>query len=219
MLITPIPAYPQHQTLRMPLLPYTSERNQQQRQSQRSISSLHKRANESEDDDFLDEIIPGMNMPHLPTHMNDIETEQRTCQNRGYELVRDPNVIKHKNSKWHSMLATQKPFTFRDWRKYRSDAGFSLEQINISHYLLKKNKSQSSREKSKRNESIKIYEREKQYAIDNGKGLKRPRIDEQLFEAEAKKKQNSSGSSISSSSSSSQEIQEDWTEKGNTVVP
>ncbi|KAA6396416.1 MAG: hypothetical protein EZS28_008055, partial [Streblomastix strix] len=34
------------------------QRNQQQRQSQRSISPTHKRADESEDDEFLDEIIP-----------------------------------------------------------------------------------------------------------------------------------------------------------------
>ncbi|KAA6370587.1 MAG: hypothetical protein EZS28_033887 [Streblomastix strix] len=222
MLIPLIPAYPQQQTPRIPLLPYTTERNQQQRQSQRSISPPHKKAEESEDDDFLDEIISGMKMPHLPTHMSDIETAQRTWQNRGYDLVRDPSVIKNKNSKWHSKLATQKPFTFRDWREFRSDAGFSLEQINISHYLSKEYKSQSPHDKSKRNESIRIYEREKQYAIDNGKGLKRPRLDEQLFEAEAKKKQNSSSSSSSSSSissSNSQEIQEDWIGKGNTVVP
>ncbi|KAA6365052.1 MAG: hypothetical protein EZS28_039424 [Streblomastix strix] len=92
--------------------------------------------------------------------------------------------------------------------------GFSLEQINIPHYLSKEYKSQSPHDKSRRNESIRIYERERQYAIDNGKGLKRSRIDESLLEAEAKKKQSSS-----SSSSNNQEIEEDWTGKGNTVVP
>ncbi|KAA6369415.1 MAG: hypothetical protein EZS28_035059 [Streblomastix strix] len=172
MLIPPIPAYPQQQTPRIPLLPYTTERNQQQRQSQRSISPPHKRADESEDENFLDEIIPGMKMPHLPSHMSDIETAQRTWQHRGYELVRDLSVIKYKNSQWHSKLAIQMLFTFRDWREFCSDAGFLLEQINIPHYLSKEYKSQSPHEKSKRNESIRIYEQEKQYAIDNGKGLK-----------------------------------------------
>ncbi|KAA6400185.1 MAG: hypothetical protein EZS28_004285 [Streblomastix strix] len=87
MLIPPIPAYQQQQTSRIPLLPYTTERNQQQRQSQRSMSSTHKRADESEDDDFLDEISPGMTMPHLPPHLSDIESAQRIWQNRGYYLV------------------------------------------------------------------------------------------------------------------------------------
>ncbi|KAA6357275.1 MAG: hypothetical protein EZS28_047199, partial [Streblomastix strix] len=114
-------------------------------------------------------------------------------------------------------LATQKPFTFKDWREFWSDAGFSLEQINIPHYLSKEYKSQSPHDKSRRNESIKIYEREKQQAIDNGKGLRRPRFDEQIFDAEAKKKQNSSSCS-SSSSSNSNEIEEDWTGKGNKEI-
>ncbi|KAA6356710.1 MAG: hypothetical protein EZS28_047764 [Streblomastix strix] len=154
--------------------------------------------------------------------MSDIESAQRIWQNRGYNLVRDPSVIKYKNSKWHSMLATQKPFTFRDWREFWSDAGFLLELINIPHYLSKEYKTQSHHDKSRRNESIKIYERERQYAIDNGKGLKRSRVDEKLLEAETKKKQSSSCSSSSSSSSSNssnnQEIEKDWTGKGNTVV-
>ncbi|KAA6381340.1 MAG: hypothetical protein EZS28_023132 [Streblomastix strix] len=228
MLIPPIPAYPQQQTSRIPMLPYTTERNQQQRQSQRSISPTHKRADESKDDDFLDEIIPGITMPHLPSHKIDTVPVQRTWQNRGYgsehlqvvcewkhpyDLVRDPSVIKYKNSKWHSKLATQKPFTFRDWKEFRSYAGFSLEQINIPHYLSKEYKSQSPHDKSRRNESIIIYVWEKEYAIDNGKKMKRKRLEEQFLEAEAKKKQNSSSSSCSSSSSSSQEIQEDQTGK------
>ncbi|KAA6379285.1 MAG: hypothetical protein EZS28_025187 [Streblomastix strix] len=78
MLIPPIPAYSQQQTPRIPLLPYPTEKNQQLRQSQRSISPTHKRADESEDDDFLDAIIPGITMPYLPPHMNDIEITQRT---------------------------------------------------------------------------------------------------------------------------------------------
>ncbi|KAA6355251.1 MAG: hypothetical protein EZS28_049221, partial [Streblomastix strix] len=89
-LFSPIPELPLQPVLRIPLLPYTAERNQQQRQSQRSISPTHKRADESEDDDFLDEIIPEITMSHLPPHMSDIETAQRTWQNRGYDLVRDP---------------------------------------------------------------------------------------------------------------------------------
>ncbi|KAA6362619.1 MAG: hypothetical protein EZS28_041854 [Streblomastix strix] len=52
-------------------------------------------------------------MPHLPSHKIDIKTAQRTQQNRGYDLVRDPRVIEYKNSKQQSKLATQKPFTFR----------------------------------------------------------------------------------------------------------
>ncbi|KAA6371745.1 MAG: hypothetical protein EZS28_032728 [Streblomastix strix] len=210
--------YLQQQTPRIPLLPYTTERNQQQRQSQRSISPPHKKADESEDDEFLDAIIPGMTMPHLSPHMKDIETAHRTWQNKGYDLVRDPSVIKYKNSKWHSKPATLKPFTFKDWKEFWSDAGFSLEQINLPHYLSKEYKSQSSHDKSRRNESVRIYESEKQQAIENGKGLKRPRLDEQIFDAEAKKKQSSSSSSSSSSSCSSQEIQEDWTGKGNKEI-
>ncbi|KAA6395738.1 MAG: hypothetical protein EZS28_008740 [Streblomastix strix] len=131
MLIPPIPAYPQQETFRIPLLRYTTERNQQQRQSQRSISPTHKRADESEDDDFLDEIIPEITMSHLPPHKTDIETAQRTWQNRRYELLRDPSEIKYKNSKWHSMLATQKPLTFRDWREFWSDAGRDLKNNSL----------------------------------------------------------------------------------------
>ncbi|KAA6379994.1 MAG: hypothetical protein EZS28_024477 [Streblomastix strix] len=172
LLIPPISAYSQQQTPRIPLLLYTAERSQQQRQSQRSISPPYKKADESDDDEFLDAIIPGIKMPHLPPHMKDIETAQRTWQNRGYDLVRDPSVIKYKNSKWHSKLATQKLFTFRDWKEFWSDAGFSLEQINIPHYLSKEYKSQGPYDKSRRNESIRIYEREKLQAIDNGKGFK-----------------------------------------------
>ncbi|KAA6364416.1 MAG: hypothetical protein EZS28_040058 [Streblomastix strix] len=140
--------------------------------------------------------------------------------NQGYDLVRDTSVIKYKNSKWHSKLATQKPFILRDWREFWSDASFSLEQINISHYLSKEYKSQSPHDKSRKNESIRIYEREKEYAIDNGIGMKRKRFDEAILDAEAKKKQSSSSNSSSSSSSSnSQQIQEDWTEKGNIITP
>ncbi|KAA6377911.1 MAG: hypothetical protein EZS28_026563 [Streblomastix strix] len=112
LLIPPIQAYPQQQNSRIPLLPFTTERNQQQRQGQRSISPTYKRADESEDEDFLDEILSGMTMSHLSPHKTDIETAQRTWQNRLYVLVGEPIVIKYKNSKWHSKLATQKPFTF-----------------------------------------------------------------------------------------------------------
>ncbi|KAA6401435.1 MAG: hypothetical protein EZS28_003033 [Streblomastix strix] len=126
LLIPPIPAYPQQQTPRIPLLPYTTERNQQQRQSQRSISPPHKKADESEDDVFLEEVVPGMTMPHLPPHMKDIESAQRIWQNRGYDLVRDPRVIKYKNSKWHSKLATQNPL--------RLKIGESSDQMQAFHW-------------------------------------------------------------------------------------
>ncbi|KAA6360848.1 MAG: hypothetical protein EZS28_043625, partial [Streblomastix strix] len=82
LLIPPIPAYPQQQTPPIPLPPYTTERNQQQRQNQRSIPAPDKKADESKDDEFLDEVIPGMKMPHLPPPMSDIETAQRTWQYR-----------------------------------------------------------------------------------------------------------------------------------------
>ncbi|KAA6364010.1 MAG: hypothetical protein EZS28_040463, partial [Streblomastix strix] len=98
MLIPPIPAYSQQQTSRIPLLPYTTERNQSQRQSQTSISPTHKRADESEEDDFLDEIIPGITMPHLPPHKTDIEISEHTRQNRGYELLKDPIMQKSEGS-------------------------------------------------------------------------------------------------------------------------
>ncbi|KAA6378317.1 MAG: hypothetical protein EZS28_026156 [Streblomastix strix] len=218
MLIPPIPAYPQQQTPRIPLLPYTIERNQQQIQSQRSISPTHKRVDKSEDYEFLDAIIPVITMQYLPSHKNDIKSAQSIWQNRGYDLVRDPSMIKYKNSKWNKKLTTRKPFTYRYWREYCSDAGFPLEQINIPHYLSKEYKSKSPHYKSRRNESIRIYERENQYATDNGKRKKRLILEEQLLDAEAKKRQNSSSSS-SSSSSYNQEIQEDWTGKGNTAIP
>ncbi|KAA6395499.1 MAG: hypothetical protein EZS28_008973 [Streblomastix strix] len=149
LLILPIPAYSQQQTSRILLLPYTIERNQQQKQSQRQISPIHKRADESKDDEFLGEIIPGIIMPHLPPHKTDIETVQRTWQNREYDLLKDPNVIKYKNSKWYSKLTTQKLFTFRDWRKLWSFVNISLEQINIPHYLPNEFESQSIHDKSR----------------------------------------------------------------------
>ncbi|KAA6393648.1 MAG: hypothetical protein EZS28_010823 [Streblomastix strix] len=159
-------------------------------------------------------------MPHLPPHMSYIESAQRTWQNRGFDLIRDHSVIKYKNSKWHSKLATQKPFTFRDQTEFWSDPSLSLEQVNIPHYLSREYKSQSPHEKSRRDESIRIYERERYYAIDNGKGLKRSRIDETLLEAEAKKKQNSSSSSSSSSyCSNNKEMQEVWRWSGSMIVP
>ncbi|KAA6399696.1 MAG: hypothetical protein EZS28_004783 [Streblomastix strix] len=152
-------------------------------------------------------------MSYLPSHKNDMEIAQGTWQNRGYDLVRDPRVIKYKNSKWHCKQATQKHFAYRDWREFWSDAGFSLEQINISHYLSNEYKSQSPYYKSMSNESIRIYEMERQYAIDNGKGMKRLRLEEQHLEAEAKNKRNISSSSSSCSSSNNKEKQEDWTRK------
>ncbi|KAA6374974.1 MAG: hypothetical protein EZS28_029499 [Streblomastix strix] len=76
MLIPPIPAYLLQQTSRIALLPYTTERNQQQRQSKRSISPTYVRVDQSEEDDFLDEIIPGITMPHLPLYRSEIKTAQ-----------------------------------------------------------------------------------------------------------------------------------------------
>ncbi|KAA6368125.1 MAG: hypothetical protein EZS28_036349 [Streblomastix strix] len=209
-------------TSRVPLLPYTTEINQQQRQSKRQTFPKHKRTDESGEDDIPDEIIPGISMPHLPPHKSDMETAQRTWQNRGYDLVRDPGVIKYQNSKWYSKLATQKPFTFRDWREIQSDVDFSLEQINIPHYLQKEYKSQSPQDQTRRNESIRIYEREREQAIENGKEMKRKRLIEANLEAEVGKKQSKnsrSNSRSSSSSDDSQQIQGDWTSKWNTTIP
>ncbi|KAA6367622.1 MAG: hypothetical protein EZS28_036851 [Streblomastix strix] len=76
LLIPPISTYPLQQTSRMPLLFYTTEIDQQQRQSQRSISPINKKVEESEEDDFQDEMIPRIIMSHLQTHKTDIETTQ-----------------------------------------------------------------------------------------------------------------------------------------------
>ncbi|KAA6395588.1 MAG: hypothetical protein EZS28_008887 [Streblomastix strix] len=65
----------------------------------------------------------------------------------------------------------------------------SLEQINIPHYLSKEFKSQSLHDKSRRNEQFRIYKREREYAIQNGKGMKSKGLYEAVLEAEAKKKQ------------------------------
>lgn len=111
-------------------------------------------------------------------------------------------MIKYKNSKWHSKLATQKPFIFRDWTEFWSDAGFSLKQINISHYLSTELKSQSPYDKSRRSESVRLNEREKENAIEDVNGVKRKRFDEAIMDAEAKKKQICSSCSSSSSSDS-----------------
>ncbi|KAA6364144.1 MAG: hypothetical protein EZS28_040329 [Streblomastix strix] len=75
-LIQPIPAYPEQQPARIPLLPYMTKSNQQLRQNQRSISPTNKRADESEDNDFLDEIVPKILILHLPPHKNNIESAQ-----------------------------------------------------------------------------------------------------------------------------------------------
>ncbi|KAA6376445.1 MAG: hypothetical protein EZS28_028026 [Streblomastix strix] len=219
MLISPIPAYPQQQTSRIPLLLYTIERNQQQRQSQRSISPAHKRVDQSEEDDFPDEIISGIIMPHLPPHKT-IEKAQRTWQDRGYDFVRDSNMIQYKNSKQQIKLTSQNPFIFRDWSEFWSYAGFSLEQINISYYILKQFKSQSPLDKSRRNEAVKNYEREKEKAIDNRKAMKNRGEDEVIFDTQSKKKQNSSSNSNCSNSGSrcSKQIFDDWTRKGNSIT-
>ncbi|KAA6393994.1 MAG: hypothetical protein EZS28_010473 [Streblomastix strix] len=49
-------------------------------------------------------------------------------------------------------------------------------------------KSQSPHDKSRRNESVRIFERQKEYAIENGKGMKMKREDEAIQDAEAGKK-------------------------------
>ncbi|KAA6388044.1 MAG: hypothetical protein EZS28_016433 [Streblomastix strix] len=151
MLIPSIPAYLQQQTPRIPPLPYTTERNQQQRQSQRSISPTQKKADESEDDEFLNEIMPSITMSHLPSNKTDIEIAQRTWKNLGFDLISDHTVIKCKYSNWYSMLITRKPFTFRDWREFWIDAIFSLEQINVLYYLSKEYKSQSRYDQQTKN--------------------------------------------------------------------
>ncbi|KAA6403176.1 MAG: hypothetical protein EZS28_001302 [Streblomastix strix] len=94
-----------------------------------------------------------------------------------------------------------------------------MEQINILHYLSNECKSQSPHDKSRRNESVRIYDREKEYAIENGKEMKKRREDEAILDAETKRKQSSSSSSSSSSSNNSLKIKEDWTGKGNTIIP
>ncbi|KAA6395832.1 MAG: hypothetical protein EZS28_008632 [Streblomastix strix] len=162
LLITPVPAYSVQQTSRIAHLLSTTERDQQRRRSKRSITPTHWKTDESEEDDFLDEIIPVIIMLHLPPHQSDIETAQRTLQNRGYDLVRDPSVIKYKNMKQQSKLAKQKLFTFRDWREFWSDAGFSLEQINMTRYLLIELKSKILHENSMKNEAVIINEKEKE---------------------------------------------------------
>ncbi|KAA6387616.1 MAG: hypothetical protein EZS28_016854, partial [Streblomastix strix] len=126
MLIPPIPAYPQLQNSRIPLVPYTTERNQYQRQSKILISPIHKRMEVSDKDDFLDEVMPRITMSQLRPHRNGIEAAQRTCKNRGYYLIRVQNVIQCKHSKWHIKLATQQIFTLRYWRQFWSEADFSL---------------------------------------------------------------------------------------------
>ncbi|KAA6395243.1 MAG: hypothetical protein EZS28_009234 [Streblomastix strix] len=152
---------------------HTQQREFNNRDRVKDQSPKRKKTDESEEDDFLDEIIPKITVPHLPLHKIDIESAQRIWQNRGYDLVRDPGVIKYKNKKWYSKLTTQQPFTFRDWREFWSDAGFSLEQINIPHYLSKEYKSQIPHDKSRRNESVRRYKKEKEYAIENGKAMKK----------------------------------------------
>ncbi|KAA6364568.1 MAG: hypothetical protein EZS28_039904 [Streblomastix strix] len=137
LLIPPISAYLQKQNSRLPLLFYTTKRDLQQRRSERSICPTHKRTDESDENDFLDEIIPGIIMPHLSPHKIDIKTAQRTWQNRVHDLIRDFSVIQHKNSKLHNKFATQKLFIFRDWIEFCADAGFSLEQISIPYQLSK----------------------------------------------------------------------------------
>ncbi|KAA6369372.1 MAG: hypothetical protein EZS28_035102 [Streblomastix strix] len=106
----------------------------------------------------------------------------------------------------------------RSQRVFWSDAGFSLEQINIPHYLSKEYMSQCPHDKSRRNENFRIYEMEKEYAIESEKRTKRKRLDETILDAETKKKQMNSCNS-SSSSNNNQQIQEDWIGKGNTEVP
>ncbi|KAA6353146.1 MAG: hypothetical protein EZS28_051326 [Streblomastix strix] len=76
LLILPIPAYPDQPPIGIPLLPYTTERNQQRRKSYRLIFRTHKRTDESEEDDFLDVIITRITMPQFPSHKIDIETAQ-----------------------------------------------------------------------------------------------------------------------------------------------
>ncbi|KAA6388425.1 MAG: hypothetical protein EZS28_016048 [Streblomastix strix] len=161
LLIPPIPAYLQQQTSRIPLLPFTTERNQQHRQIKRSKSPTVKKTDESEESDFLDEIIHGIAIPYLSQHKSDIEIVQQTWQNREYDQIRALGVIKYKNSKLYCQFAIQKPFTLGDW-------------------------SQSIRIKLRRNESVIVYERQKENAIENRIGVKLKRLDKAILDAEAK---------------------------------
>ncbi|KAA6382602.1 MAG: hypothetical protein EZS28_021870 [Streblomastix strix] len=90
-------------------------------------------------------------------------------------------MIQFKNWKWHSKLATQKPFICRDWREFWSDPNFSLKQINIPHYLSKEHKSQTPHHKSRKNEAVNINEKEWEYAIENRQGMERKDLTKQSW--------------------------------------
>ncbi|KAA6360652.1 MAG: hypothetical protein EZS28_043822 [Streblomastix strix] len=92
LIIPPAQAYSQQQTSRIPLLPYTTEREQQQRQSKRSIFLTQEIMAQYEENDLLDEAMSGTTMPHLPPYKIDIEVAQPTWNDRRYDLVRDPRI-------------------------------------------------------------------------------------------------------------------------------
>ncbi|KAA6396751.1 MAG: hypothetical protein EZS28_007723 [Streblomastix strix] len=70
--------YLQQQTFRIPLLLYTTQRGQQRRHSKRSLTPTLKKTDESEEDDFLDQVTYGITIPHLLPHNVDLETAQIT---------------------------------------------------------------------------------------------------------------------------------------------
>ncbi|KAA6382972.1 MAG: hypothetical protein EZS28_021502 [Streblomastix strix] len=90
-------------------------------------------------------------------------------------------------------------FTFKNWREFWSDASFSLEQINVSHYLSKEHNYPSPQDQSMGNESVRLFDQEKECAIENGKRVKGMKLDKLTLDAEAKMKQSSSSNSSRSS--------------------
>ncbi|KAA6389536.1 MAG: hypothetical protein EZS28_014938 [Streblomastix strix] len=58
-----------------------------------------KKQDESEEKNFLESITQGITTPRLPPQKTDFQDIQRTQQGRGYDLVRDPNVIKEEETR------------------------------------------------------------------------------------------------------------------------
>ncbi|KAA6389321.1 MAG: hypothetical protein EZS28_015152 [Streblomastix strix] len=92
-------------------------------------------------------------MPHLPLHKSYIETAQRTWQNRENDQVKDISVIKYKNSKWHSKLATQKPFIFRDWTDLKAPT-ISQGEVNLLDQMKGRKKMQQRMQTEQRGRDL-----------------------------------------------------------------
>ncbi|KAA6353222.1 MAG: hypothetical protein EZS28_051251, partial [Streblomastix strix] len=75
-----------------PLNPFYNQPPQQQIQGQQPPQYPFKYSGKP-----MQYPIKPVQFPNIPPHMSDIETAQRTWQNRGYDLVKDPSVIKYKN--------------------------------------------------------------------------------------------------------------------------